>query len=494
MAEYDYDMIVIGGGSAGLTSSGIAANFGAKTMMVESNRLGGDCTWTGCIPSKTLLNAAKTVRQMKEAGDFGLTVNKPEINFKKVMEHVDRVREKVYEEADRPEIYEKMGVDVVIGKAAFQDPHTIRIELDSGEIRRVSSKYFIIATGSKAAIPPIEGIGNIDYLTNESLYEIEDFPRQLIIVGGGPIGTEMSQAFANFGSKVTVIDMAERIMTKDDPELAEILFGELKNQGVNYVLNADIRKTEQEGTRIKIHLKADGISKVIEGDALLLATGRNANFSNLNLEAAGVELGEKGIIVNNSCRTNVKHIYAAGDVTGRYQFTHMSEHMAKIAATKALLKYIPMKIDEAHVPWVTFTDPELAHVGATEKQLQEKGQKFEVYKFPYSKIDRAIAEGKEVGLIKIFARKWSGKILGAAVVGAHAGELISEYALAMKNGISLRHMADTIHPYPSWGLGARRAADQWYIKRQSEWQVKLIKTMFGYKGKIPDFSDKDRVV
>jgi len=200
------------------------------------------------------------------------------------------------------------------------------------------------------------------------------------------------------------------------------------------------------------------------------------------------------VTVNESCRTNKRHIYAAGDVTGRYQFTHMSDHMAKIAATKALLKVVPMKIEKNHVPWVTFTDPELAHVGKTEKQLQEEGVKYEIYRFPYSKIDRAVAEGDTVGMVKIFAKKLSGKILGATVVGAHAGEFISEYAVALKNGVSLRGIADTIHPYPSWGLGARRAADQWYIKNQSEWSVKLIKTIFGYRGEVPDYSDKYRVV
>ncbi len=494
MAAYDFDMIVIGGGAAGLTASGIAANFGAKTMMVEADRLGGDCTWTGCIPSKALLKAGKVARQIKDAGKYGLIDGEPNIDFKKVMQHVDDVRKEVYHDADRPEIFEDMGIEVVQGRASFKDAHTIEIEFKDGRTRAVSSKYFIIATGAKAFVPPIEGIEEVEYLTNESLFEIEDLPEELLIIGGGPIGTEMSQAFVNLGSKVTVIDMADRILANDDPELVEILHDELKKQGVNYQLNASVKKVIQSGNRIKVHVEIDGEEKVTEGDALLMATGRRANTASLNLEAAGVKTERGNIVVDESSRTNQSHIYAAGDVTGRYQFTHMSDHMAKIAATKALLKVVPMKIEKDMVSWVTFTDPELAHVGKTETQLKEDGEKYEVYRFPYSKIDRAVAEGDEIGLVKIFAKKLSGKILGATVVGAHAGEFISEYAVAIKNGVSMRGIADTIHPYPSWGLGARRAADQWYIKNQSEWSVKLIKTIFGYRGDVPDYSDPDRVV
>lgn len=494
MAVYDFDMIVIGGGAAGLTASGIAANFGAKTMMVEADRLGGDCTWTGCIPSKTLLKAGKVARQIRDAGKYGLIEGEPNIDFKKVMQHVDDVRKEVYHDADRPEIFEDMGIEVVQGRASFKDDHTIEIKFKDGRKREVSSKYFIIATGAKAFVPPIKGIEEVDYLTNESLFEIEELPEELLIIGGGPIGTEMSQAFVNLGSEVTVIDMADRILANDDPELVEILHDELIRQGVNYHLSASVQKVQQEGNRIKVYVKIEGEEKVLEGDALLMATGRRANTSSLNLDAAGVKTDNGNVVVNESCRTNQKHIYAAGDVTGRYQFTHMSEHMAKIAATKALLKVIPMKIEKDLVSWVTFTDPELAHVGKTEKQLKEEGEKYEVYRFPYSKIDRAVAEGEDKGMVKIFAKKLSGKILGATVVGAHAGEFISEYAVAMKNGVSLRGIADTIHPYPSWGLGARRAADQWYIKNQSEWSVKLIKTIFGYRGEVPDYSDPDRVV
>lgn len=493
MSNYEFDSIVIGGGAAGLTASGISANVGAKTMMIERHRLGGDCTWTGCVPSKVLLKAGKVARNIREASKFGLIDAEPEINFKKVIEHVHKVRQEVYEEADDPKIYEDQHIEVVFGEARFLDAHTIEIDLEDGEKRTVSSRYFFIATGSRAAIPPIPGLEGIDFLTNESLFEIEELPKDLLIIGGGPIGIEMSQVFSSLGSKVTVLDMADRIMLNDDPELVEILMSELVSQGVCFELNTSIKKVSKVDERVKIHVEQNGKEREIEGMHLLIAAGRIPNTEKLNLEKAGVKFDKKGIRVNNHCQTNISHIYAIGDVNGKYQFTHMSEHTAKVATTRALLK-IPMSIDEKHVPWVTFTDPELGHVGQTEEQLRKDGTSYEVYRFPYSKIDRALTENEAAGLIKLFANKLTGKLYGATVVGAHAGELISEYAVAIKNGVSLRNLADTIHPYPSWGLGARRAADQWYIKNQSEWSVKLIKKVFGYRGEIPDFSDPDRVV
>tara|TARA_R110000868_G_scaffold304437_17_gene565278 strand:+ start:7970 stop:9451 length:1482 start_codon:yes stop_codon:yes gene_type:complete len=493
MSKFEFDSIVIGGGAAGLTASGISANVGAKTMMIERHRLGGDCTWTGCVPSKVLLKAGKVAQNIREASKFGLIDTELTINYKKVVEHVHRIREKIYDEADDPEIYENQNIEVVFGEASFRDAHTIDIKLEDGNVRTVSSRYFFIASGARAFVPPIEGLDLIEYHTNESVFEVDKLPEELLIIGGGPIGTEMSQAFTNLGSKVTVIDMAERIMQNDDEELVEILMSELKAQGVNYELSASIKNISKARNRVEVHVIQGGKEKIISGTDILIATGRKPNVESLKLENAGIRTEKEGITVNDSCQTNKSHIYAIGDVNGRYQFTHMSEHTAKVATTSALLKF-PMKIDKKNVPWVTFTEPELAHVGQTERQLKADGTSFEVYRFPYSKIDRALTENEATGLIKIFANKLTGKIYGVTAVGSHAGEYISEYALAMKNGVSMRGIADTIHPYPTWALGARRAADQWYIKNQSEWSVKLIKGVFGYRGEIPDFSDPDRIV
>jgi pyruvate/2-oxoglutarate dehydrogenase complex dihydrolipoamide dehydrogenase (E3) component len=341
-------------------------------------------------------------------------------------------------------------------------------------------------------VPPIPGLDKAPYLTNETLFELEEQPSGLAIIGGGPIGIEMAQAFQRLGTDVTVIDMLPRILGNDDEELAGMLLDRLRREGVNFKLSASVNQVVQEDGRIIIQGEREGEREQWSADKLLVATGRVAKYEELNLDAAGIDYTKQGITTDDRCRTSVRHIYAAGDVTGRFQFTHMSEHMAKIAAANALLK-IPMQIDDQHVPWSTYTDPELAHVGSTEKTLIEEGTSYKEYRFPYDKIDRAITDNETDGLIKLFAKKRTGKILGATVYGVHAAELISEYALAMKNGVTLRKIADTIHPYPSYGLGARRAADQWYVKSQSEWLTKLIQKVFRYRGEIPDL-DEDRIM
>lgn len=492
MAKYEYDAVVIGGGAAGLTAAGMAANFGAKTMMVEKERLGGDCTWTGCVPSKVLLKAGKVAQQMRKADKYGLFKHEPEIDFQKVMNHVQDKRKEIYNEADRPEIFEEMGIEVVKGTARFSDDHHIAIKASDGGVQRISSRYFFICAGASAVVPPITGVENTPYLTNETLFEIEELADRLTIIGAGPVGTEMAQAMNRLGASVTVVDMADRILGHDDPELTAMLKDHLEEEGIAYELGAEV-KSVSSNSGIITTIETDGMSKRIKSGQLLIAAGRQANVQGLGLEEAGISYSPSGITIDEKCRTNKSHIFACGDITGRYQFTHMSEHMSKVAVTNALLKF-PMKTDEDHLPWVTYTDPELGHVGATASQLEERGIHYQTYRFPYSKIDRALAESREKGLIKIHAKKWNGKIYGVSIWGARAGELISEYALAMKNGISLRNIADTIHPYPSYGLGARRAADQWYIKNQSEWQVKLLKKVFGYRGEGPDLSDPDRIV
>lgn len=482
---YDYDVIVIGGGAAGLTSSGIATNFGAKTMMIERHRLGGDCTWTGCVPSKAILKAAKVGQHIREAHDYGLIEQPVEVDFAKVMGRVRHIREEVYLDADDPKIYEKMGIEVVTADASFVDDHTLELTSDSGT-KRVSSRFIVIAAGASAFVPPIEGIHEVPHLTNESLFEIDHFPKRFAIVGGGPIGTEMAQAFRRLGSEVFVFERGARIMKNDDEELAVMLQEKLQGEGIQYLLNASVQKVHRSGEKTIVSYDMNGAQHTLEVDQLLLATGRRPNIDGLNLDAAGVAYTKRGITVNESCRTNKRHIYAIGDISGRYQFTHMSEHMAKIAITNMLLK-APMKMDTKHVPWVTYTDPELGHVGMSQAQLKEKGIAYEEYRFPYSKVDRAVTESETTGLIKVYAKKFNGKIYGVDVLGTSAGEIISEYGLAMRNGITLRQMADTIHAYPTYGLGARRAADQWYVRKQSPALVKFLKLVFRYRGPVNEY-------
>ena len=488
---YDFDMIVIGGGAAGLTASGIAASFGAKTLMIERHKLGGDCTWTGCVPSKTLLKAAKVAHQIRHASHYGLADQPPVFDFGTLMKHVRSVRQEVYEDADAPAIFEDMGVKVRHGVARFLDKHTLALEEENGTAQ-ITGRYFIIAAGARAFVPSIDGLADVAYLTNETLFEINEQPAHLAIIGGGPIGTEMAQAFRRLGSRVTVIDKNQGILPKDDPDLTEMLHQVLVAEDITFVFNARVKSVSQSNSHIAIEVDQNGQSKTIEADTVLLATGRQPNHDTLALDAAGVTYTDKGITVNDHCRTNQRHIYAVGDVTGRYQFTHMSEHMAKVATSNALYK-LPLKIDTKHVPWCTYTDPELAHVGAREQDLKKQGTSYHTYQFPYSKVDRAITESETTGLIKVFAKKWNGKILGATILGAGAGDLICEYAVAMKNSVSLREMADTIHPYPTYGLATRRAADQWYIQKQSTKLVRIMQKLFGYRGPVIE-PDPDRIV
>ncbi len=487
---YDYDLIVIGGGAAGLTASGMGATFGAKTLMIERARLGGDCTWTGCVPSKTLLKSAGIAHHLRNAGRFGLSDAPVRVDFARVMTHLRAVRQAVYEEADAPEIYEKMGVEVRTGAARFLDAHTVEIARDGGS-DRATGRFFVIAAGASAFVPPIDGLKETPHLTNETLFELDALPGRLAVVGGGPIGTEMAQAFARLGSEVTVIDMLPRLLARDDEELAALLRETLEAEGVRCVLGAGVKRIVREGGEVVITVEREGARREVRADAVLMATGRRANVDGLGLEAAGVAFTRHGVTVNDRCRTNHRHIYAVGDVTGRYQFTHMSEHMARVAVTNALLK-IPMKIDTKHVPWVTYTDPELAHVGATEAALAGRGTPFEVFRFPFSKIDRAVTDVETTGWIKVFAKK-NGRILGASILGASAGEMIGELALAMRNGVTLRQIADTIHPYPTYGLGVRRAADQWYVRRQSPTLVRILQKLFRYRGPVLEFGP-DQIV
>ncbi len=342
-------------------------------------------------------------------------------------------------------------------------------------------------------VPPIPGFSETPFYTNESIFEIRNRPDSMIIIGGGPIGIEMAQAFQRLGTRIDVVDMADRILVRDDPELSDILRKQLENEGVTFHLGTKVSAVEGVEQMGSVTISQNGQSRTLTAEKLLVAAGRRPNLESLQLEAAGVKFTKSGITVNEKCRTNRRHIYAVGDVTGRYQFTHMSEHMAKVAVANALLKF-PMKIDNKHVPWCTYTDPEIAHLGATRQELDSQKISYEIYRFPYRMIDRAITDEATTGWIKIYAKKFSGKIFGADVLGAHGGEIIGQYALAMRNGLSLKKIADTIYPYPTYALGARRAADQWYIKNQSSTVVKWLRRIFRYRGPLPDVSDPDRIV
>ncbi len=466
-------MIVIGGGAAGLVAAGMSALLGARTTLVEEHRLGGDCTWSGCIPSKTLLRAARIAHQMRTAGRYGLNACDPEIPFARVMEHVRRVRQHVYEDADAPPHFERMGVTVLAGRACFCDPRTIELVEAGSSRRKLTSRYFVIATGSRPRMP---GFGEL-CLSNETLFELTEQPKRLLVMGAGPVGIEMAQAFRRLGSAVTVVEPEERILPKDDAELTDMLRMTLEEEGISFRFGRSVSNVERAGGELRGSLDN---GEAIACDAVLAAIGREPNVRGLGLENAGVAFSDRGIALDRHCKTSQKHIYASGDVTGRYQFTHMAEHMSKIAVTNAILRW-PASVDERHVTWCTFTEPELAQVGECEESLRQRNTKYQVYRLPFTKLDRAITEGETTGLVKVLAGR-SGRILGASILGVNAGEMIAEYALAMRHGLPLSKISNTIHPYPTYVLGNRRAADQWYTRQLDSPLLGLLGKILGYRG------------
>lgn len=491
----NYDLVVIGGGAAGLTAAGLGASLGAKTLLVEENRLGGDCTWTGCVPSKTLLKEARVFRDIKKASSPG--PGEYDTAFVNAMHRLRTVRQRIYNESDAPANLESFGVEVRTGAARFIDPKTVQINTRE-DVHSVQARFIVIASGSSPAVPAIPGLDASHYLTNESIFEMQHRPRRIAIIGAGAVGTEIAQAYQRFGVQVTVLERGHRILSHDHPELARVLRRRLEREGVRYFFGIDIEGVERAGDVISLDVRSSkGVNsnkdaQRITADALLIAVGRTPNVSNLGLDAAGVNHTEDGIVTDDRCRTNKKHIYAAGDVTRRYQFTHMSEHMAKVAVTNALLK-IPAKIDAGRVPWVTFTDPELAHVGATEAALKERDDRYETYRFPIDRLDRAICESETMGELRIYATRWTGRILGADVLAPRAGEMIGTIAVAMKSGASLAKISDTIIPYPTFGLGVRRTADQWYARKRRPWLVRILQKIFGYQGPVVDYGP-DRII
>jgi pyruvate/2-oxoglutarate dehydrogenase complex dihydrolipoamide dehydrogenase (E3) component len=471
--DYDYDMVVIGGGAAGLTAAGMSAVLGAKTALIEAHRLGGDCTWHGCIPSKTLLHTARVVHDAAKAERRGLISAQLSVDFNQVMELVRQTRQRVYEQANAPPNLEKLGVTVLQAKARFRDLNKLELVNAAGDVKTATSRFFLIATGSRPHQPAFQA----SVLTNESIFELTARPDHLVILGGGPAGIEMAQGFQRLGCSVTVVTSDSHILPKDDRELTELLGERLKGEGVELIFSHKAREVREIEHGLEVLLDN---SRRIHCHAVLSATGRKPDIEHLDLERAGIKFSEKGVKVNRHCRTSQPHIYASGDVVGRYQFTHVAEHMSKVAIANAILR-VPRSINERHIVWCTFTDPELARLGESEVTLRKRNAHFAAYRFPFEKIDRAITESDTSGLIKVLASP-RGRILGVTILGPNAGEMISEWALAMRNGVSLSNVADTLHPYPTYSLGNRQIADQWYTRQLGSPWLRILDKLLRYRG------------
>ncbi len=459
------DICVIGAGSAGLSIAAGAVQMGADTVLIESGKMGGDCLNYGCVPSKALLTAGKAARLWKKASDFGVHYKAPKVDFQAVHDHVKDVIAEI-EPHDSVERFESLGVKVIQARGEFLDAKTIK----AGD-QTIQARRFVIATGSRAMLPPIKGLDDVPYLTNESVFDLTDLPKKLIVVGGGPIGCELGQAFHNLGSEVTIVEMAT-IMPKDDPDLVAVVKARLKDDGLAIMESTKVLSVRKSSSGITLIVEQGGEDKELEGSHLLLAAGRTPNIEGLNLEAAGVDYERQGITVDQRLRTSNKKIYAAGDATGGYQFTHMAAYDAGIIIRNALFR-LPAKVSHSSVPWVTYTDPELAQVGMSEDDAKKQGAEHRVLTWAYADNDRARAERRTEGLVKVIVGK-KGKILGASIVGLQAGELILPWGLAISKSMKIGDMANVIAPYPTLSEVSKRVAGSYYTESLFSDRVKMI--------------------
>jgi len=450
------DICVIGAGSGGLSVAAAAAAFGVSVVLIEKGKMGGDCLNTGCVPSKALIAAGRRAQAMRETTEFGIEPVDPTINFAKVNAHVHAVIDGI-RPTDSPERFRALGVTVIEEEARFVDPRTVQ----AGDTR-IEARRFVIATGSRAAVPPIPGLDTVKYHTNETIFEVTRRPAHLIVIGGGPIGLELAQAFRRLGSRVTVVEAAEAL-GRDDPELAAFVVDRLERDGVTIRTGARIAKVGKYRNGVRVTLDGDGSdggAETIDGSMLLVATGRVPVTDGLDLEKANVTVEKQGITVDSRLRTSNKKIYAIGDVAGGPQFTHVANYHAGIVVRNILFR-MGAKVRYDHIPHVTYTDPELAQVGLTEAEARKNHRAIRVLRWSYGENDRARADRSTEGLIKVIVTP-KGRILGAGIVGAEAGEIIQMWGLAILNGMKIRAMTEFVSPYPTLSEIGKRAAIQFY--------------------------------
>ncbi len=451
-----YNLVVIGGGTAGLVSAMGARGMGAKVALIERDLLGGDCLNVGCVPSKALISAARIAATVRDAAGFGVNVpTGTAVDFSAVMERMRRLRAGIspHDSAAR---FRDSGIDVFIGDGKFVDARTI--EVDG---KALKFKKAVIATGARAAALPIPGLQDVEPLTNESVFSLTELPRHMIVIGGGPIGTEMAQAFARFGARVTQIEKGDHILPREDSDAARIVQDSLRRDGVQFLLRATVQKMERRGNEKVVTVDVDGKPSQITGDQILVGIGRTPNVDGMGLEAAGVKFDSRlGIDVNDRLQTSNPNVFAAGDVASRFKFTHAADFMARIVIGNALFMG-RSKASGLTVPWATYTSPELAHVGLQPSEAKQQGIEIDTYTQPMSGVDRAILEGETEGFVRVHVRKGSDKIVGATIVATNAGDLIGELSLAMTNRLGLKKIGSAIHPYPTQAEAIRKLGDMY---------------------------------
>jgi len=468
MSERTLDLIAVGGGTAGLVTAAGGAGLGARVALVERDRLGGECLWNGCVPSKALIAASRAAHSARTASRFGIHPSDVRVAFDEVLDHVRRAQARIAPN-DSPERFRGLGVHVVEGSARFIDAHTIQV----GE-ERLTARHVVIATGTRPAVPPIPGLTDVPYHTNETIFSIETLPRTLLVVGGGPIGIELAQAFARLGSTVYVIETSPDFFPREDRELAVMLQQQLEGEGVRLMLNTTASSVRRDGEDMVLAVTRDGLPHDLRGDALLVAVGRTPNVEGLGLDEIGVRTDKGGVITDGALRTGVTGVYAAGDiVSGGLKFTHVADHMARSVLRNALFPG-SSTVDYSGVPWVTYTDPELAHVGLTEGQARERyGSGVGVWRRELASVDRVITDAGPAGLVKIITDP-KGRVVGGHILGAHAGDMIGELTMAVTLKLTVGQIASVIHPYPTTAEAIRQASEQRRKAGFTGWKKSLV--------------------
>ncbi len=479
MPSYDFDIGIIGGGAAGLTVASGAAQLGARTLLVEKEEaLGGDCLHYGCVPSKTLIRTALVYHLMKTADRFGLPLSRvPPVDFGKVVNRIRTVID-VIQKHDSEERFCGLGARVEFGSPSFIDTHTILIEGN-----QFSAKYWVISTGSSPAIPPLKGIDNTPFITNKEVFYLERLPESMIILGAGPIATEMAQAFCRLGSEVHVVQRSSQILSREDKDMADTVMEVMISEGVNIHLNTANLSIRDLGSEKEVLFQDNGGKTVrLKAEKILVAMGRKPNIEGLGLEDIGLEFNKKGIRIDDRLRTTQKHIYAAGDVTGQYQFTHAAGYEGGIVISNAVF-HLPRKADYTYLPWCTYSDPELASIGMNEKRARESGLSYDVWIEEFKDNDRSLAEGERTGKIKMILDEKE-KPLGVQILGPRAGELLSEWVAVLNGKVKLSTLASAVHPYPTLGEINKRVAGTYFSpKIFSEKIQKGLKFFFHLKGR-----------
>jgi dihydrolipoamide dehydrogenase len=460
-ARFDNNLVVIGAGAGGLVSAYIAAAVKAKVTLIEKHKMGGDCLNTGCVPSKALIRSAKLLSHIKRAQEFGIAKAEAEFDFASVMERVQQVI-KAVEPHDSIERYNELGVEVIQGTAKIVSPWEVEVTTAEGS-KTISTRSIVIAAGAKPFVPPIPGLDNVAYLTSDNIWNLRELPKRLLVLGGGPIGCELTQTFNRLGSQVTQVEMAPRIMVREDPDVSALVMARFAEEGVDVRVNHTAKEFIHENGQNILLAEHEGRMVKIPFDQVLVAIGRAANVQGYGVDELGITLSARKTIDTNAFQqTNYPNIFAVGDVAGPYQFTHTAAHQAWYAAVNALFgQFKKFRTDYSVIPWSTFTDPEVARVGLNEQDAQAQGVTYEVSVYGIDDLDRAIADGEAHGFVKVLTQPGKDKILGVTIVGEHAGDLLAEFVLAMKHSLGLNKILGTIHIYPTLAEANKYVAGVW---------------------------------